>query len=122
MPIITKTITVTTTGSDGSAVGSGQTDLPVNGLLLAVHVDFSSGQAATADVTIATKNAPIRTLLTLTSTATDVWVDPRVQAKDNAGAAIDATYTYMPVADHITVDVAQADNNETVTVTLFIAT
>jgi hypothetical protein len=60
-------------------------------------------------VVIATKTAPIRTVLTLTNANTDGWFYPRVLLADTAGAALTAVYDTMPVNDHITVTVAQGD-------------
>ena len=119
------TVVVTTTGSDGSATGSAKTDSTVSGEILAIHLDFSAGQAATADTTIATAHAPVRTILVTTDTATDGWYQPRAVAHDATGAAVtydgaNELYTCIPVNDQITISVAQADNNETVTATILV--
>lgn len=111
---------ITTTGVDGSATGSA-VSARIAGLLLAAHIDYSAGQAATADVTIATTTAPTVTLLTRSNSATDGWFFPRQQVQDSAGANIAGVYEAVPFDDTITVSVAQADNNETVTATLLIA-
>lgn len=112
-------VTVTTTGSDGSATGTGATG-HVRGNILAIHLDYSAGQAATTDVTIATTTAPVRTVLVRTSSATDGWFYPRVQVQDTAAANIAGEYTPIPVDDSLTVTIAEADNAETVIVTVLV--
>lgn len=122
MAIRQKSVVVTTTGSDGSAEGTGYTE-PICGKILAVHLDFSSGQAATTDTTITTTKAPVRTIHVETDSATDVWRQPRIPVHDTAETALtyDGTRPIVdtiPIADIVKVAVAQADNNETVTVTI----
>ena len=109
-------VTVTVAGANGSATGSGKTR-PITGLLLAVHVDYTT-QPATADVTIATagSTAPALTLLTLTDKNTDGWFFPRQAIHNTAGAA-QTQYDIAPVADAVTVSVAEG-NAGAVTVTL----
>ena len=101
-------ISVTVTGSAGSATGSG-TSRPITGRVLEVHVDYTN-QPATADVTIATAGSthPVLPLLTVTNNGTDNWYLPRRAAVDPAGGALTA-YDVMPVADAISVNVAQGD-------------
>jgi len=116
---------ITTTGSDGSATGSYTTPGPVTGKVLGVHIDYSTAQAATTDVTIATVHAPVTTILTVTDNKTDGWYYPRHQVHDSTGTALTLDGTRImvePVAieDQVTVSVAQADNTETVTVSLVI--
>lgn len=106
--IRTYKITVTTTGSAGSATGTGQTTRPVNGCLIAVHLDYTS-LPATTDVTIATATAPVQTLLTKTNANTDAWVYPRVLLQDTSGANLTALYDELSIDDYVTVSVAQAD-------------
>ena len=111
--IYTYKIRVTTTGSAGSATGTGVSDEGLTGLLRAVHVDYTS-MPATTDVTISTTAAPTVTFLTLTNTNTDGWYYPMIAAHTNAGAAItyDGTrpiYTLFGINDIVTVSVAQAD-------------
>lgn len=109
-------VTVAVAGADGSATGSGKTR-PITGLLLAVHVDYTT-QPATADVTIATAGSthPALPLLTVSNNATDGWYFPRKAICTDAGAA-QTMYEIAPVADAVTVSVAQG-NAGTVAVTL----
>ena len=106
--IDTYVIHVTTTGSAGSASGSGNTTSPVNGLLLGVYLDYNGSAPATTDLTVTLSN-PGRTILTMTNTVTDAWVPLREQAKDNTGAAIAGIYELVPIDDVVTVSLAQCD-------------
>lgn len=119
-------VAVTTTGSDGEATGSGETELPVNGKLYAVYMDYHATAPATTDVTIALTEPPSATILTLTDDKTDGWRFPREQAHSNAGVGLtyDGTHVVVeapPVAGNLTVSVAQANAlTDCVTVYLFI--
>ena len=109
-------VTVAVAGANGSATGSGKTR-PITGLLLAVHVDYTT-QPATADVTIATagSTAPALTLLTLADKNADGWFFPRQAIHNTAGAA-QTQNEIAPVADAVTVSVADG-NAGAVAVTL----
>lgn len=114
-------VTVPTTGSNGSAIGSAATQ-PIVGEILAVHLDYTS-EPNTTDVTVATVAAPTQTILTVANSNADGWKYPRVAVHDTAGAA--ATYDgtneiYEPqaVADQVIVSVAQGDNAGTVVATI----
>lgn len=111
-------VTVTVAGSAGSATGSATTR-PVTGLLLGVYVDYVT-QPATTDVTIATagSTAPALTLLTLADKNTDGWFFPRRAIHDTAGAA-QTQYDIAPVADAITVSVAQGDPGSVVVTLMY---
>lgn len=111
-------VTVTTTGANGSAAGTATTLRPIEGLLLAIHIDYAAGDAATADVTIATTGTsyPAQTLLVRSDSKTDGWFYPRVAACDAAAAALTA-YEVIPIADYVSVTVAQG-NAGTVVATL----
>lgn len=111
------TINVTTTGSAGSATGSGTSSSPVNGRLLAVHIDFTS-QAATTDVTI-TSTQPTQTLLVTTDVNTDGWFYPRVLLDSTAGADLTAVYDAAPIDAYVSVAVGQG-NAGSVAVTLLV--
>jgi hypothetical protein len=121
--IKTEKVTVTTTGVDGSAEGTADTRRPLCGELVAVYVDYIT-QPATTDVTIATKNAPVKTLLTLTSANTDGWFYPRYVVHGETGTALTGTAggdrTRHPIDDYVTVTVAQGDDPGSVDVYLLI--
>lgn len=107
-------VAVATTGSAGSATGSSDS-IPVNGKLHAVYLDYhASAPGGTTDVTISLKSDPGATLLTVTDNATDGWYFPRQQVCDESGTGLtyDGTRKVSepyPVADALTVAVAQSD-------------
>jgi hypothetical protein len=103
----TTKIEVTTTGANGSAAGTGKSRAPVSGLLMAIYIDYTS-QPATADVTIATENAPVKTIFTRSDSATDGWFYPRAATSDLVGAAL-TDYTPIPFDDYVTATVAQGN-------------
>lgn len=114
--IKTEKVSVTTTGGAGSSAGTGKTRRPLNGELYAVYVDYTS-QAATTDITIATENAPVKTLLTITDTNADGWYYPRYVVHSEAAAALTGTSggdrTKHPVDDYVTVAIAQGNDGTT---------
>jgi hypothetical protein len=114
-------IVVPTSGTDGSAVGSGATPSPVSGWVVGVHLDYSATQASTADVTITATN-PTLTVLVKANSATDAWYFPRVAASLNTdGSAITGEYLPgIPVDGYLSIAVAQADDGESVTVTFLV--
>jgi len=111
MTIRTQQVTLTPVGVAGSATANGQTGV-ISGYVVAVHLEFTT-QPATADVTIATVNAPIKTILTITDSATDAWYYPRHLVHGETGTALTGTAggdrTPIPVDDHIKVTIAQGD-------------
>ena len=118
-----KIATITLVGADGSAAGNAQTPAPVVGRVLAIHINHSSGGAATSDVTIATVESPTTTILTITDSATDAWYYPRAQVHGVTGTALTMDGTRLlveslAVSDYIKATVAQGDSAETVDVTI----
>ena len=117
--------TIISAGEDGSAAGSVTSSRPIAGRILAVHADYSAGQAATTDLVIATTHAPVVTILTLADNKTDGWYYPRVQVHGVTGTALtlDGTRALvepMPICDYVSATVAQGDGAETVAVTLIV--
>jgi hypothetical protein len=107
MEIVTYKVAVTTTGSAGSATGSGTSDL-IQGYLLDVYFDFHGSAPATSDVTLAyaTRGGNI---LVASNGNTDTLFQPLKQASDSAGAAIAGVYNPYVLDDKVTVSVAQSD-------------
>lgn len=109
------TLKVTTTGSAGSATGSATTDETVNGRVVAVHLDYHASAPATTDVTLAEASDLVATnILSVSDANSDTVVYPTVQITDNGGTGrtYDGTrpvIDYYPVADELTLSVAQAD-------------
>ena len=110
MSIEKHTLTISTTGSAGSASGSGILSLPLCELV-AIHLDYHADAPATTDVTVTATGDPASvTLLTRTSSVTDGWFYPGVNVHDNTAAAV--TGAYAPPVIHngaLTIAVAQAD-------------
>lgn len=103
-----ETVTVTVAGSAGSATGSAKTVRAVEGRVVAVHLDYTT-QPATTDVTLATANAPVLTVLTVGDANADGWFFPRQLMDGTNGADLTGVYEPLPVADNLTVSVAQGD-------------
>lgn len=120
-------MTATCSGADGSATGTAMTEFPIIGTIKAIHIDHSAGGAVTTDVAIATVNTPSIAILTVTDSATDGWYHPSVVLHDNAAAAVtydgvNEIYVPVSVVDAIKVTVAQANDEQTVTVTIIYET
>jgi hypothetical protein len=106
--IYKEVITVTTTGSAGSATGS-TTSNAINGLILGVYFDFHASAAATTDTTVAYGSPAHGNLVVITSSKTDAFHLIRKQATDVAGAAITGVYDLLPIAGTLTVSLAECD-------------
>lgn len=108
------TISVTTTGSDGSATGTGYSNAAVTGKILAIRLNYHASAPATTDVTITENNAVPQTIHVETNSATDVVRYPRRAVEDNAENTVtyDGTneiYEPYVVNDQIKVAVAGAN-------------
>ena len=102
-------VAVTTTGSAGSATGTGTLTTP-SGWIEWLRYDFHASAPATTDVTIAYADTPPGgTIHATTDTATDVTVFPRAGCVTAANAAITNSYTRWPAGEAFTVTVAQSD-------------
>jgi len=111
--VIRVEIPITTTGADASALGSGTSPM-VRGKLHAVFLDYHASCPATADVTVSMAEAPSKTLLTVTDSATDGWYFPRNAVHSTAGAALtyDGTRPVaeaFPITGRLTVAIAGAN-------------
>ena len=105
--IVTEVVNVTTTGSAGSATGSG-TSSPIHGWIEAIYLDFHASAPATTDTTVAfaTRGGNI---LVVTDSKTDALFVPRAKPVDNANAAITNAHARFACNQEITVTLAQAD-------------
>ena len=103
--IAVERVSITTTGSAGSAAGSGTT-IPINGFLLDVYLDYHASCPATADVTIT--DSVFGTVLANSNSNTDAWLAPRKATCDPAAAAT-GLYDLIPLNGALTISVAQAD-------------
>lgn len=98
----------------------------VSGEILAVHVEYKdSPPAGTTDFTLSDENDPAgESILSLTNTATDAKHYPRRAIQDNAGADVTFDGTneiYEPYVVHgrLKATIAQANNGDSVTVTVW---
>lgn len=107
MTIKLEKISVTTTGSAGSATGSGTTGV-LNGRLLAVYLDFNASTPNTTDTTIAYAEKG-GNLLVVTNSNTDAMFAPRMTCVTNANAAITNSHAPFPLNQKLTISLAQAD-------------
>lgn len=112
-------------GSAGAATSNATSDQAIDGVVMAVYVRYNgSPPSATTDVTIATAaagdEAPSRTLLTLTNSATDGWRDIRAQSIGVTGSAISGSYVPMPITDRIKVTIAGANAADSADVWLWV--
>lgn len=107
MKIHTEKVSVTTTGSDGSATGSSNSTTLV-GFVQDVYLDYHASCPATADVTLAYADMS-DSILVVTDNATDGRFAPRQKMVDNANAAITNSHDKFAVNGKITVSVAGAN-------------
>jgi hypothetical protein len=119
------TITVTgATGGAGVATANESSSVVVSGRIYAVYLEYTdSPPAATTDVTLAEgTNSPAMSVLAITNAATDGWFFPMAQAQTTAAADITNQGTPIVVNDHLKATIAQANNDDGVTVTVYWAT
>jgi len=99
-------IPVTTTGTDGNAVGNATSDTEINGFLVDVYLDYAGTAPATTDVTITHESPSRGNLLVVTDNATDGLYHPRAKLVDNANAAITNSHDHFALNGSIKVAVA----------------
>lgn len=100
--IAISTISITTTGADGSATGS-DTSIPIMGFLLDVYINYHASAPATTDVTIS--DSVFGNLIVKSNNATDIWLAPRKQTQD-AAAADTGMYDLIPLNSALTISIA----------------
>ncbi len=106
--IRTETVTITTTGSAGSATGSGTTPA-LTGFLLDVYLNFHASAPATTDTTIAYDEPDLGNVLVVSNSATDALIAPRQKVVDNANSAITNSHVPFPLNGALTISLAQCD-------------
>lgn len=108
-------LTVTTTGSAGSATGSGQTEDTIDGRIVRVDVDYHASAPATTDLTLAQASELIATnIVSLTDNNSDTQLFPTVQVTDNGGTGrtydtTEPVVDYYPAADELVATVSGCD-------------
>lgn len=101
-------LTITTTGSAGTATGSAVTPT-LYGFLEMVRIDYNA-MPVTTDITISEVGGLNRTLLTISNSNTDAVYYPRSVVHDAAGVAIVGGYAKIYLYGYpLQVSVAQAD-------------
>ncbi len=110
------TISLTASGTNGSATASGTTDRPLFGILKAIHADHGTG-AATTDLTV-TVGSPARTIMSKADSVTDAWFYPVVQNTGADGAAVSGVYSEIALHGYVTAALAQANDGQTCAVTI----
>ena len=115
--IYEEVVSVTTTGADGSGVGSAESGELV-GYLESIFIDYHASAPATTDVTIAfaTRGGNI---LVVSNSATDGLYAPVKQACDAAAAAISGAYVNHVLNQPLAISVAGC-NALTAAVTVYI--
>jgi hypothetical protein len=124
MPMIrSEQISVTTTGSDGSATGNSDSKNTVTGKIQKIRFDYHASAPATTDVTVTEKSW--ETICTETDSKTDVTRYPRRAVEDNAENTVTYDGTneiYEPYVVDGYINVAVAGSNaltNAVVVTVF---
>lgn len=120
MTLHRETVTVTgATGGSGVATANKTSTRVVRGWIVAVYLEYTDSPPVTTDVTIeGSEISPAQPVLTLSNANTDGWKFPLHQAQDENGDDLVGQGKPIIIADKIKVTIAQADNNDGVTVTI----
>lgn len=117
-----KRVTITTdaaTGTNGSATASGVSTTPIDGVIMAVYVEYLDSPPNTTDVEIVEAyNSPAMSILTLSNANTDGWFYPYAATVDQTGQANAASDEPIPVSDNVAVNVTGANAGDSVSVTV----
>lgn len=119
MAIWRETVTITTAGDAGDSSGAARTRLVASGIVRAVHIDYGAAPGTT-DVVIRESSAnPALPVLSVSNGNTDGWWFPVHQAGDaDDGADFTDVAAPVVVADHLLVEVDDANNGNIVAVTI----
>jgi hypothetical protein len=115
-------VTLTTVGSNGSAIADNANDrFFAYGLFGKIAIVPGSGQNSGLDVTISEQiGAHKNTLLTATNVGSATVYQVLAQEKDSAGADISGSYGIPWVAGDILIEVSGGNNNATVDVYFYV--
>ena len=87
--IDTVRIEATTTGSAGSATGTGVSEHVVKGKVLRVDINYHASAPASTDITLAQTNEVVAAnIVAKDNSATDATYYPRVQVTNNGGTGL----------------------------------
>jgi hypothetical protein len=111
-------------GGAGVAAGSVVTNVPIQGYIAGFDIQYNDAPpAGTTDVGIKTKGLanvlPSRNLLTITNAATDGYFVPQVATVKSDNTATGG-YVIHYVSDYIQIDMAGANNGDSVSVWLYV--
>lgn len=106
--VTTREVTVTTTGSAGSAVGSARVELP-QGILIDIGLNFSASAPNTTDTTIAFEDTRLGNILVVSNSSTDAIYHPSTAVHDAAGSAVAGATAAVVVGGYVTLALAQCD-------------
>lgn len=108
------------TGGAGLATADSDSDIVINGIIMAVHLEYVGlPPAGTTDVTVVESvNDPAMPILTVSNAATDGWFYPMAQADNQAGTDITNQGREIAVNDIVNVAIAQANNDDGIVVTI----
>ena len=95
-------ISVTTTGSDAAATGTGYSKAAIVGKILALRLNYHASAPGTTDVTITENDSVAQTIHTETDSATDVMRYPRRAVEDNAEATVEYSNNYSIYEPYVT--------------------
>lgn len=112
------------TGGAGTASATVTTDTMVTGEIYGIAIQYNdSPPAGTTDVGIKAKGLsgvlPSYNILVITNAATDGYFAVRKPCVDTANAAITNSHAPIAVNDYIQLDIAQANNGDSVTIWLY---
>lgn len=107
--VLCEVISVTTTGSAGSATGAANSN-PITGEVLGLAVDYHASTPATADLTVEGATSGVD-LYAKSNSTTDAFVVPVIYSVDAANAALtsDVTPRRYCVGEAVKVTLAQGD-------------
>jgi len=92
---------VTTTGEDGAAVGTAESELLISGEIKAVVLDYHASAPNTTDVNLYMTDAPSYLILDYDDKNTDVGLHPRKQACIDDGTAVTIDGTYFDAEPYV---------------------
>lgn len=112
------TVTVAGGGAAGAQTGSeAQPGGGMEGLIYAIHLDYTPSVSSTTDVTITVGSNPTQTIMYKADSATDAWFYPGVQLTGGTGAAISGAYERAATQGSVLASVGESSTG-TLTVTL----
>lgn len=101
---------VTTSGSAGSATGTGTLELPTHGYIEYIYIDYHASAPNTTDVTVAYSGTPPGgNILSKSNSTTDTLYWPRASCVTNAASAITDSHTRFVACGDLTITVGDCD-------------